>query len=324
MHLSVQLHTTGDSSPTTALAEIDLPQPPRAVGTRLLVVPPEGGALVHATVKCSVTDGNGHAQSHKLRFSDGRISHVRLSDPYNNCTQAFDSAVAYRDALASYCTQLAHETALLADSTTGVPLRTREQLMHIPLTDVAGVSRAGYSDAKSICELAEPLLAPAPDRARRCQPTQPVLVRAGPGTGKTWSCVQLAHELALRGVQRAHTDDVPFVPCLVYVQRLARMLIERPRDAELGSTILLEYFLREYGVAEKPRTKWLSVLAQAVQMRTLIVLLDGIDEAAGRREAISRLVRLANEERGRLLLACCVSGFHGRATPRSFPRLLLL
>jgi len=91
--------------------------------------------------------------------------------------------------------------------------------------------------------------------------------------------------------QAAAIDDVPLVPVLVYVQRLARMLQDRDEDATIGSSILVQYFAREYGVKDEARGQWLAMLAQALQMRTLVVVLDGIDEAAGRRNTVSRFVR---------------------------------
>ena len=53
----------------------------------------------------------------------------------------------------------------------------------------------------------------------------PVLVSAGPGTGKTWSALQLAHELAvLSGGADSKGGFGAFapVPILIFVQRLSR------------------------------------------------------------------------------------------------------
>ena len=53
----------------------------------------------------------------------------------------------------------------------------------------------------------------------------PVLVSAGPGTGKTWSALQLAHELAvLSGGAESKGGFGAFapVPILIFVQRLSR------------------------------------------------------------------------------------------------------
>mmetsp|Transcript_2992 Transcript_2992/g.8957 ORF Transcript_2992/g.8957 Transcript_2992/m.8957 type:complete len:1166 (+) Transcript_2992:1503-5000(+) len=59
------------------------------------------------------------------------------------------------------------------------------------------------------------------------------------------------------------------------------------RDLKLlDEKILIQYFVREFW----DHPDWLSMLTQALDMRALVVVLDGIDEAAGRRDSISALV----------------------------------
>lgn len=180
----------------------------------------------------------------------------------------------------------------LEDCISGVRLKTAELAISIHLSVTGDVRRAGYSDVFTLKDLARPLTASeAAKRALGKHPTQPVILCSAAGTGKTWSAVQLAHELALRCRPAATTDDVPLVPAIIYAQRLARMLQERLEDAPLDSSILLQFFAREYGAADQAHGKWLTMLSQALQMRTLIVIIDGIDEAAGRRDAVSKLIR---------------------------------
>ena len=50
------------------------------------------------------------------------------------------------------------------------------------------------------------------------------LVCAKPGTGKTWTAVQLTNGLALACKKGAANGGVPLVPVLIYVQRVSRML----------------------------------------------------------------------------------------------------
>ena len=102
-----------------------------------------------------------------------------------------------------------------------------------------------HREVHSVKELAPALCEPAHCRVVGQHPTQPVLVCGSAGTGKTWACVQLAHELAKRCGDAATTDGVPLVPALIYVQRLARMLHERPEDAPIDASILVQYFARE-------------------------------------------------------------------------------
>ena len=106
-----------------------------------------------------------------------------------------------------------------------IKLKTAEQLIHISVS-AKGVNRPGFSNVETIKGLAVELLAPSPDRAHGVHSTQPVLVCANAGTGKTWSSVQLIHELA--SCCKLSDAMVPLVPALVCVQRLARILHERP------------------------------------------------------------------------------------------------
>jgi hypothetical protein len=45
------------------------------------------------------------------------------------------------------------------------------------------------------------------------------------------------------------------------------------------------------GAADQMHGEWLMMLSQAMEMRTMLVILDGIDEAAGRRDAVTAFVR---------------------------------
>ena len=111
---------------------------------------------------------------------------------------------------------------------------TQDQLLAIHVS-ATGVQCEGISDAPNIMALRDPLLKPM--QAHGAHGSQPVLVCAEPGTGKTWSSVQLAHELStlLAGRAVAAASEGPAPPptvvMLVYVQRLARMLKARPPDA---------------------------------------------------------------------------------------------
>jgi hypothetical protein len=86
-----------------------------------------------------------------------------------------------------------------------------------------GVQVSGFSDVADVMSLAGPLLSASPRRATGDHPSQPVLVCAAAGTGKSWSSVQLIHTMARQCEQRAQLQGVPLVPVLVYVQaRLQR------------------------------------------------------------------------------------------------------
>ena len=86
-------------------------------------------------------------------------------------------------------------------------------------------------------------------RSRGVHIAQPTLVRAGPGTGKTWMVKQAAYSLAKRlsstscSKCEGHTSlDKPancehgglrLVPLLVYVQRIVRLVREQGDESEI-------------------------------------------------------------------------------------------
>ena len=82
-------------------------------------------------------------------------------------------------------------------------------------------------------------------------------------------------------------EGAPLVPVLVYGQRLSRMLEGRDQTVALDEDVLLQYLALEYA----DKAGWLAALKMALEMRSLVVVLDGIDEAAGWRDSISLLVR---------------------------------
>ena len=89
--------------------------------------------------------------------------------------------------------------------------------------EVSGVQRAEWLSVQDIRELVPLLLRESPDRARGIHDSQPLLFRANPGTGKTWSMLQLHYLLAKACSVQRPTDGVPLVPILV------RAVISIPR-----------------------------------------------------------------------------------------------
>ena len=253
------------------------PVPRYEPGQRLLVVSTDGtlnDALVGASEEAASGSGDGAPRSAHL--ADGSTLPL---DPRNHCRLRLPSVDAYRAAIASYCADLESRTSVLEDGITGMSLRTQDQLLAIDVS-AKGVQSDGVSDAPNIAALQEPLLAGTRD-------TPPVLVCAEPGTGKTWSAVQLTHALAQRCRQQAASDaGAPLVPVLVFVQRVSRMLEGSDPAKPLDTRTLLQYLAIEHA----DHDEWLSVLTMALEMRTLVLVLDGIDEAAERRKTISSFV----------------------------------
>ena len=143
-----------------------------------------------------------------------------------------------------------------------------------------GVQRDGWVGVADMMSLSKQLLTPSTKRATGIHEAQPVLVRAGPGTGKTWSLQQLGWLLAKE--MKNSTEGVRPVPLLVRVQRLARYAKASERAG--FDNLLLAYIDKEFKDTEK------SVVLQAYALRSLVVVLDGIDEAAALKFQIEDLV----------------------------------
>ena len=74
---------------------------------------------------------------------------------------------------------------------------------------------------------------PSPKRQEGTHAAQPVLVRAGPGTGKTWMIKQALFMVAEGcGDPKTAGEGVRLVPVIVFVQRIVRLLREHGDDPQ--------------------------------------------------------------------------------------------
>lgn len=177
----------------------------------------------------------------------------------------------------------------LADGTTTAPLRHNYLKKAQP---IAGVKSASFANVHAITDLVPILLQPNSRRINGRRITDPVLVRAGPGTGKTWSMQQLLHSLAKALMNPLIYASARRVPLLVPIQKLARMLRKKSTDgaspgAEALDTNLIRFFIKE---DENLSAEYRQMLLQALDMHMLVVLMDGVDEAANVRQPVEDYV----------------------------------
>ena len=111
------------------------------------------------------------------------------------------------------CAQLIHITTHSGAGATG--------------TGKDGVQREGWSSVKEVKGLAKLLLKPSPARLRGTHEAQGVLIRADPGTGKTWSMNQLTHRLAESLKADSKGAGIKLVPLLVPVLELLVVPLEQ-------------------------------------------------------------------------------------------------
>ena len=156
------------------------------------------------------------------------------------------------------------------DAITGNQLRIKDQTLHVSTAADVQDNRSIPDEWKvdDVRDLAELLLQPSPCRTMGAHPAQPVLMRAGPGTGKTWMIKQAAFALAeaLHAPTGGSASGVRLVPIVVYVQRIVFLIREG------GTGRLLSLYI-ESNYAGKKYETWRKMLVQAFEMRALICLL---------------------------------------------------
>ena len=168
-----------------------------------------------------------------------------------------------------------------------------EGLIHVPAEDfrrlifsftfqssVSGIQKAEWLAVTDIRQLVPLLREPSADRESGKHDNQPLLIKAKPGTGKSWSVFQLHYQLAKACRDRLSEGGVPLVPMLVEVQKLTRMMRMMRASGEANSldgiNLLVRFIERNlrWSVATK------AMLLQALEMRAVLLLVDGIDEAS--------------------------------------------
>ena len=145
---------------------------------------------------------------------------------------------------------------MVQDVITGATLHIKDQLIWI---DVGGgpSSSASKHSVKTIKDLLPLLLAPSPKRIHGTHEATPVLIFAGPGTGKTWSILQL-HHLICEELHESKKENNVLIPLTIYVQKLARMLRMQSITVE---NIIPHYIESEF---QGPENDWIRrVLVQA-------------------------------------------------------------
>ena len=120
---------------------------------------------------------------------------------FNHSPQRFPSVAEYEAARVNYCEDIVVREAMVEDAITGNQLRIKDQTLYISTaTDAVDNARPIPAEwhVHNVLDLVRLLLVPSPNRANGSHSTQPVLVRAGPGTGKTWMAKQAVFTLADR------------------------------------------------------------------------------------------------------------------------------
>ena len=257
-------------------------------GTRLVLFDSKG-KLVDAVVEnghetfgsrhlltLGAASGTTKSAASRKGSSAGRSVLYDLNE-LNHCCPRFDSVSAYDAARVKYFDLVLKGMNLIEDAITGNKLRIGDQLLLIR-TQGKGLS-SNLSDVKGVASL---LLCDWLERAQGRQVSQPILIIAPAGTGKTWTTLQLCVEVA----QRAKWS----VPLVIPVQKLARCVRENPSHPSAVSGSYVHLFIEIEFAGQMEVQK---VLLQAYDLRLLLILIDGVDEAAALRKPLEQFLSLA-------------------------------
>ena len=192
----------------------------------------------------------------------------------------------------TYCQAIVESEDKVEDAITGNSLFIKDQLIFMETQVVPGGCRPPqYADMRTVPELVKEMMEPSPQRAEGNHAAQPVLVRAGPGTGKTWMIKQTFFLLAegLADDSKAG-EGVKLVPLIMFVQRIVRLLREHGDDAKdllSNPQGLVRWYINSEYADQKDA---LQMLTLSYEMSAVCILVDGVDEAAGMRDIVESFV----------------------------------
>jgi len=201
------------------------------------------------------------------------------------------TAALYEESRNKMCEFLAASQDTVEDAITGNSLPIKDQLIFMAAVIVKdGCQPPAYMSCGDVPGLVEQLAVESPDRIHGSHSAQPVLCRAGPGTGKTWMIKQTLFLLATRLGGDGAGEGVRLVPFVVYVQRVVRLLSElgeEPASLLANPEGMMRWYISHEFADNKD---FLTMLLLAYDLRALVILVDGVDEAAGMRDLVEAFV----------------------------------
>ena len=253
-----------------------------------------------------LVDGQVLAWLGGLDFQDGARHMINIKTPgaLTGCHAWYDlnmfnhvepqpgmDATIFEATRISYCAYLTASEDKVEDAITGNHLQIKDQLIFMDALNLPnGCNPPEYMHLADVPALCHVLVQDSTKRHNGTHNAQPVLCRAGPGTGKTWMVKQALFLLAEKLGSDNPGEGIHLVPVIVFVQRIVRLLNELGDDpSELLSDpngLMRWYIANQF--AEKKEEK--AMLLQAYEMSALVILVDGVDEAAGLRELVEAFV----------------------------------
>ena len=131
---------------------------------------------------------DGTVRAHVTTMKGAPVVIAAALNEFNHSVQRFGAVAEYEAARQSYCHDMVSREEYVEDAITGNLLRIKDQTLHVS-TATDGVDNSAIPSewrVNDVRDLVSLFLTPSPNRSMGSHSAQPVLVRAGPGTGKTW------------------------------------------------------------------------------------------------------------------------------------------
>lgn len=165
------------------------------------------------------------------------------------------------------------------------------QYLEIP-RKIVGIQNPEFAAAGTVDDLMELLI--------KEEAAPPVLMCAGPGTGKTLSVIKMANSMAEHLLSH---DYLPFLPLVIQVQKLV-LMIQRADSysstslLELNEDLIFDYAAEMFKNNDDVDSS-VAVVKAAFRAQSLVLFFDGVDEANGMEDDIASLVleKLINQRR---------------------------
>jgi hypothetical protein len=275
-----------------------------AAADRLAFCYKRGTKMAHSRwVRCTVIEYLGHGSRHRVRLDTGdlatEVHEVEVEVDFNEHNHIIShgdsggdgwgsgeqqgeetggATYCYVTARAEYVAHVKQTWRSIVDLITGVALDVEKELVNMKLVP-EGTVESGEVLLKTNAIDALANVIASDSRVGRTSgglKSHAVLIRAAPGTGKSWGMQKVALRLA-------QIDSAESLPLLITVQELARMLSSGSTE---GANLIEWYIGQKFG----DRPSFVRMLVESYRARALVVILDGVDEAASLKSRLWELI----------------------------------
>ena len=262
----------------------------RLVDARVVCLPSPTQHAAYTLRLCDADFGSGgnSLKNGSLSHTGLRVAEISVElNPFNHCRRRALSAQEFGRARQEYFSWIVTKRGTIVDAITGQKLHIQEDLAVMQwqrLVCESDLQKASinFRDVRGFFHWLG--TSAAAGRVYGNFPAQPVLICAAAGTGKSCAVQQLQYFLAKRALAeterlQAKGQGMQLVPLVVEVRHLVHLL-HGSRGCAAGDCELLVQHIHEQCKQNKRRAQ---MLETALELRLLVLCIDGVDEAAGLR-----------------------------------------